>query len=342
LRISYRRLQVIPGKSGRAFDKASLSVQARQLYLAILHGASATDSPVLDELLDFGLVVPLPHGTGGTYMALNPREAGATRRERLLQQVAGAMADVAALPDRLRDLEIAYQVADPEFVRGAVEHVEGVEPINARISEIAAGCTQEVLAAQPGGPRPSETLALSKHRDTAALRRGVAFRTLYHASVRSDRPTAEWTVEMTAEGVHVRTLDEEFIRALVFDRRTAVLQDYTPWLGPGQEPARVLIVHDEGLVHYVAAMFDRDWARAAIWDGVAVARDSALTDMQKSVMRHLATGASQASVASALGISERTVQAELGKMRRTLGYTSTVQMAYELGRQLTLDEASAR
>ncbi|WP_441251218.1 LuxR C-terminal-related transcriptional regulator [Kitasatospora sp. McL0602] len=326
------------------FDSAHLSTEARELYLAILHGAEAPQSAPLGELLEFGLVVPCPNGSANAYIALSPREAANTRRERILQQTAGAMAEAAAIPERFRDLEIAYQITGPDqsdVIRGAVEYIEGVEPINARISQIVAGCTQEVLTAQPDGPRPAATLAMSRHRDIRALRDGLAFRTLYHASVRSDSPTAGWTAEMTSEGAQIRTLDERFMRALIFDRRKAVLQDYTPWTGPGAEPRRAMIIHDEGLVHYVAAMFDRDWSRASVWTGLELPSDSTLTELQVSIMRHLATGAGQATVANELSISERSVQAELGKMRRALGAVSTVQMAYELGRQAGISQQSA-
>lgn len=327
------------GSTIRAFDPAMVSEEARRLYFAILHGTRVEDDcPALRELVEFGLVVPYPHGQDGVYLALDPREAGQTRRERLIQQAAGAMAEAAALPGRLRDLEIAYQITAPEveLQHGAVEYVEGVEPINARISRFVASCRQEMLLAQPDGPRPAETLAMSQQRDRQALQRGVRVRTLYHASVRADSVTARWAAEMTAEGLQLRTLDERFTRALIFDRRMAVVQDYTPWDGPGEEPRRALIVHDEGLAQYVAQMFDRDWSRGAVWNGAEAALDQRLTDLQKSIMRHLATGASQSTVAAELDVSTRTIQNELNKMRLKLGFASTTQMAYALGRQEAL------
>lgn len=327
-----------PG-SPQLLDSSSLSDSARQLYIAILHGASAPDmTDALAELLAFGLVVPHPHDPAARYIALNPQTVAAQRRDKLLAQIAAAMTGAAALPEHMQDLAIAYHIADPHLVRGAVEYVTGVERINARISEIVAACTQELLTAQPEGPRPAETLALALPRDMDAVRRGVAMRTLYRASVRSDAATSAYTVEMTGIGALVRTLDEPFMRALVFDRRKAVIMDYTPWTGPCEEPTRALIVHDEGLVHYVASMFDRDWSRASIWQGEEVRADTTLTELQRAIAQHLATGAGQAAIGTALGISERTVSSQLAEMRRALGCASTPQLAYELGRRAALAE----
>jgi DNA-binding CsgD family transcriptional regulator len=315
----------------------TLSSSARQLYIAVLYGVPVPLSPgdALQELLDFGLVVPYPHGPADRYIALNPLTAATQRRDAAFTQIAAAMTQAAGLPESVQDLSIAYQGVEPASSprRGAVEYVSGVEHINARISELVAACTTELLTAQPGGARPAETLSMALPRDLDAVHRGIAMRTLYRTSVRSDEPTTAWAAEMTKAGAHVRTLDQQFMRALVFDRRKAVIADCTPWTGQGPEPRRALIVHDEGLVQYIAEAYERDWSRASIWRGTEVAAGVQLTEQQRSIMRSLATGHSQAAVGAALGISERSVSAQLAEMRHMLGYASTTQMAFELGRR---------
>lgn len=322
-----------------------LSQGARTVYLAILHDASVSpDDPFLAELLDFGLVVPHPHGPVGQYIPLPPGEVASRRRDMLLRQIAEAMTGTAALPEHLQDLAIAHQArrdqVAPEL--GAVEHLEGVEGINARISELVAQTTTEIHAAQPGGPRPAATLQLSLPRDLDALRRGVAMRTLYEDSVRSDQATADWAAETTAAGAHVRTAAEPFLRMILLDRRWAILRDFTPWVGVGPEPIRALIVHDEGLVAYCGAMFDREWARARVWKGrlgsapTPPAVPDVLTERQREIARHLVAGSSQAAVAAAVGLGERAVQAEIASMRRTLGAGSMVALGWALARQASL------
>ncbi|MFD7410599.1 LuxR C-terminal-related transcriptional regulator [Kitasatospora purpeofusca] len=319
----------------------SLSESARQLYLTILYGvpvASDADE-VLQELLAWGLVVAHPQAVG-QYLPLDPRTVATQRRDQALVRVAEAMQRATALPEHVQDLAIAYQHVAPGGapVRGAVEYVAGLEAINSRISELVATTTTEILTAHPDGPRPAETLALALPRDLDALHRGISMRVLYRTSVRSDGPTSQWALRMTREGARVKTLDQPFVRCILLDRRKAVLEDYTPWTGPGPEPRRVLIVHDEGLVQYVLRAWERDWARGTTWRGEELPAESHLTEVQRAIMRHLATGAGQKAVAEALGMSERSVSAQLAEMRRVLGYESTVQMAYELGRRAALEE----
>ncbi|MER5350559.1 LuxR C-terminal-related transcriptional regulator [Kitasatospora sp. NPDC002551] len=298
-------------------------------------------SEMLQELLAWGLVVAHPQAAG-RYLPLDPRTVATQRRDQALVRIAEQMQHATALPEHVQDLAIAYQHVAPGGapVRGAVEYVAGVEAINARISELVATTTTEILTAHPDGPRPAETLALALPRDLDALHRGITMRVLYRTSVRSDGPTSQWAARMTTEGARVRTLDDAFLRCILLDRRKAVLEDHTPWTGPGPEPRRALIVHDDGLVQYVLRAYERDWDRGTTWRGEEVPPGRHLTEVQRAIMRHLATGAGQKAVAESLGMSERSISGQLAEMRRALGYESTVQMAYELGRQSATEESA--
>lgn len=325
----------------------TLSPEARRLYLAILHTRTAEDAAdrPLAELLAWGLVIPQPDAPGRHYLALSPAEAMRQRRETLLTQISEAMAGAAGLPSEIQDLAIAWQYRPHQPATGrGVEHLQGVDVINARISELIAQTTSEMLTAQPGGPRPAHSLALSLPRDLDALRRGVAIRTLYLDTVRTDDATSTHVRRMTAAGARVRTTSDQFLRALVFDRRAAVLRDYTPWTGEEPEPKRALVVEDEGLVHYVAAMFDREWSRGQSWRGERAvppaSADDPLTPRQQEIARQLAAGAGQAAVAAALHVSERVVQSELSTMRRVLGCSTLPALLFELGRRAGQAERS--
>lgn len=320
----------------RALGSAGLSSAAQTLYLILAHSHPCPDSQeeALRELLDVGLVVPHPHRPDGYYIARDPLEVLAEQRERSYEQIGRAIQAATKLPEILRPLAMAYQRAEPNLVSGAVEYVSGTEAANARLSEIIAGATQELLTAQPNGPRPEATLALSLPRDTAALRRGVAMRTLYRADCRDDDATARWTARITQAGAHVRTLDEQFLRAVIIDRRIAVVADHTP-LPAGSEPIRALILHDPGVVHYACAMFDRDWDRASPWRGDRRARRSPLSDRQRQIMQLLVTGVPQASVAKRLEMRDRAVHAEIASIKELTGCSSLAQMGYWFARHET-------
>jgi DNA-binding CsgD family transcriptional regulator len=319
----------------------SISPEARRLYVAILHThdpVAPEDAAALEELLAFGLAVPHPAAPAGRYIALNPAEAAGQRRDLILTEIAAAMTGAAALPAEVQDLAIAWQYRpNQRTTAGGVEHLDDLSEINGRISELVAQTTREMLTAQPGGPRPAASLAMALQRDLEALRRGVAMRTLYRDTVRSDEPTARWVRETTAVGAQVRTTSSPFLRSLVFDRRVAVLSDHTPWTGRGPEPPRALIIEDEAVVHYVAAMFDHEWSRASVWKGATAtgprAAEEPLTSRQVAIAQQLAAGASQAAVATVLGVSERVVQNELAAMRRATGTASIGALLFELGRR---------
>lgn len=310
----------------------ALSPQAQALYVALAHGHPCPEGQeeFLQELLGYGLVLAHPHppGPGEYYLVRDPREVASERRELIYHQVGNAMAAAATLPEVLRPLTMAYQRVAPQLTQGAVEYVEGMETVNARLSQIVATATEEIQAAQPTGPRSQETLDMAIPRDLAAIGRGVAMRTIYRAECRSHEPTAGYVRKITTAGANVRTLGEGFLRAIIVDRRIAVLADHTPLL-PGRDERRALILHDLGVVLYAAAMFDRDWERATPWRGeVAPEAGADVTERQRSIMQQIVAGAPQASIATTLKVSDRTVNAELAELRRLSGSNSLGQLGY--------------
>jgi DNA-binding CsgD family transcriptional regulator/sugar-specific transcriptional regulator TrmB len=315
-------------------ELTTLSPEAESLYALLAHRVPAPDldSPALAELLAYGLVLPHPHGPTDRFIARDPLEVLTEKRERMYREIGAAMAEASALPERLRHLAVAYQRAEPQLVRGAVEYISGLDTINARLSELVASATQEILAAQPGGPRPADTLALALSRDLAALERGVAMRTLYRMSARQDAATAGHVQRVTVAGAHVRTLDESFLRAIIVDRRTAVVTDHTP-PAPDADPIRALILHDPGVVHYAAQLFDRDWARASVWRGAQLPSDAILTEQQREVIQLLVAGTAQAGIARALNISPRVVNSQIAEIKRVSGANSLAQLGYWWGQQ---------
>ncbi|KDN86700.1 hypothetical protein KCH_15440 [Kitasatospora cheerisanensis KCTC 2395] len=300
----------------------------RQRYLELLHdgNAPAPDDPAIDERLRAaGLIAPNPDAPG-TMLALEPGLAAARRRDTLLAQAGAALQEAASLETEYRDLAVAFSIADPDMVDGAVEYLQGMEQINARIADLIANGTQELLTAQPTGPRVAERLAISENRDTDAIRRGMAMRTIYRTTARSDATTGEWVAHKTALGAHIRTLDEPFSRAIVVDRCRAVLPNLRPWTGAGPEPLRAIVVHDEALARHVAEAFDRDWDRSTPWTGAEEPR-AGLTDLQVAIGRRLAEGMLQPAIARDLEVSSRTVTHQIAQMKVAAGVTTLFQLA---------------
>ncbi|MFD4394624.1 LuxR C-terminal-related transcriptional regulator [Kitasatospora sp. NPDC058478] len=311
--------------AGYALD-SDISTAARELYvlLAISDGfAPDPRSPELSELLAFGLITPHPDRPDGRFLVLNPAHATGRRQAELYRAARDAITAAEALPDSLRDLSISYRSTERPRV-GAVEYLEGTQAINARVSEIIADATQELLTSQPHGPRPRARLDISRHRDLDAIRRGVSMRTLYRATVRTDETTAYWAAQMTSAGGHVRTLDGAFARAIIVDRRSSIID------APGATPdqLRAVIVEDVAVAGYVAAQFDRDWAAAMPWAGNKLQDETrALTDLQISICQLLATGQDQRQIARELDVSHRTVTHQIAQIKEISGTGSIFQLA---------------
>ncbi|WBP89558.1 LuxR C-terminal-related transcriptional regulator [Kitasatospora cathayae] len=312
--------------SGYALD-SDISSTARELYvlLAIADGIAPDPAdPALSELLAFGLITPHPDSpTDGRYLVLNPVHAATRRQAELYRAARDAISAAEALPDTLRDLSISYRSTERPRV-GAVEYLEGTQAINARVSEIIADATQELLTSQPHGPRPRARLDISRHRDLDAIRRGVSMRTLYRATARADETTAYWTAQMTAAGGHVRTLDGAFARSIVVDRRWAIIDD------PASPPdeLRAVFVEDVAVAGYVAGQFDRDWAAAMPWTGGKLrTSERAMSDLQISVCQLLAAGHDQRQIARELNVSHRTVTHQIAQIKEISGAGSIFQLA---------------
>lgn len=312
--------------SGYALDSA-LSAAARELYvlLAISEGvAPHPDDTALSELLAFGLITPHPDQPDDRYLVLDPRHAVARRQAQLYKAARDAITAADALPDALHDLAISYRGTERTRVLGAVEYLEGTQAINARVSEVIADARQELLTAQPHGPRPRARLNISHHRDFDAIRRGVSMRTLYRATARADEATAQRTAQMTAAGGHVRTLDEPFARVIIVDRRCVFIDD--PASPPGELHA--VLVEDEAVAAFAAAQFDRDWARAATWTGhEPTMAEKPLSDLQISICQLLAAGQAQPQIARELDVSHRTVTHQIAQIKEIACVSTIFQLA---------------
>ncbi|OKI22182.1 LuxR C-terminal-related transcriptional regulator [Streptomyces sp. CB03911] len=317
-----------------ADSRPFLTPEARALYLQILSGrdTAPADSPALDQLLGVRLVALDPHRPG-RYQAQDV-QAAVQQWQSSLQTMAGQLlAEATSIPVQLRELTTAYELAHPSREAAGVDYVTGYEAINERLGPLLAGCTQELLTAQPTGPRPAHMLALSYQRDLAVLRRGATMRTIYLPTVRTDGPTSRWAETMTEEGAQIRT-STDFTRVIVIDSRVVVTSVLAPWEGPEPAPDRAMFIVDDGLVRHFKATFERDWRRAAPWDGTrGDVAGAEMTQIQRDILRRLAAGDEQDAAAQALGVTRRTVSAHLARLREATGTRSLPQLLYWWGTQ---------
>ncbi|MFC9325235.1 LuxR family transcriptional regulator [Kitasatospora sp. NPDC057015] len=308
-----------------------LSSGAHTLYLSVIraHGRIARgevdqrDTSQLLELLDIGLLVP-DTDDPSVLVAVDPKQLGSGLSAVWQRQALELLSRAIALPAELNSLAEAFHT--PEPVGGTIEYVRGKALINQRLKHAVASAKEEVLAAQPGGPRPPEALSGSLAGDLEDLRRGVAARTIYHPSTRYHAPTRDYVATITQAGGLFRTLDEPYTRLIVIDRRLAVI--------PVVEDLNLAaFIHDQAVINYLTdEVFERNWNRGLDFNGGRTVPQQVVSRLRQTIVDLLLKGTNHRVIARRLGISERTLARHLAEMREDYNVESLFQLGYILAR----------
>ncbi len=301
-----------------------LDEAARALYLAILERGGRIRStevhgpeiPALHILLKLGLVVRQPYSD--FYAAVSPRSVGARLSVELRASGVRLLAEADETPSRLAELTRAYESAAPQPIgSGAVSYFEeDMANLQQQMTRLEAEA-EEVMAAQPG-ERGEATLAYAAERTAQFLARGGRVRTIYQLMVRSHAPTAGHAARMTGLGARFRILDEPFQRMVIFDRAVAVIP-------AGADHLSAALVEDPFMVGCLVDLFERDWERAE-----RVQWDAAPPDRLTPVGRLLAQGLTQRAIATRLGLSERTVAAQIARLREQCDAETLFQLGWQM------------
>ncbi|MGV9271348.1 hypothetical protein ACWDRR_42675 [Kitasatospora sp. NPDC003701] len=243
----------------------------------------------------------------------------------LIKMAGSFLAEAQSVPYQLTEMASAYRAARPESSRRTgIEFLSGLDVINDRLEALVNSCTRELLTAQPSGPRPADLLAVSYQRDLGVLKRGARMRTIYLPTVRSDGPTARWATTMTEQGAEIRT-GRTFGRAIIVDRRAAVIPVLDPWTVQEVAIEKAVVVTSETLVAAVVGSFERDWAHSEAWDG---APEPELLAIHAGILACLARGMEQDGAAAELGVSRRTVTNRLAELKTMTRSETVAQLLY--------------
>ncbi len=302
---------------------------ARQLYLAILAqggriaagAVAASDEEALRRLVDIGLVMPYP--LDASYTAVSPRAVSDRLGAELRSEATRLLVRAEGLPTVMDGLTRAYDAVPRRTGQaGEAVHIEGHVHIRHRISQLLSDCKDELLTAQPGR-RNASTMALAMQQDLPLLLGGRSLRTLYQPIGAADPAVVEYAVEVSRHGARLKVLDEPFQRMLIFDRSVAVIP-------AADDHTRAAFVSDPAAVAFLAAVFERDWARAETVEWNADASREASSQATDRVGRLLATGLTQRAVATRLGLSERTVAAHISRLRERHDAQTLFQLGWQM------------
>ncbi|MFJ7166368.1 LuxR C-terminal-related transcriptional regulator [Streptomyces globosus] len=280
------------------------------------------------ELTTLGL---LREDTGrpSAYVAVEPESAADRVIAPMERAIRAQRAAVETLRGQLQEYGRIYEERPaPAGGREGVEFIAALSATRAAIAELAAGCETEVLTSQPGGGRRAEVLQEAIARDEAMLERGVSMRTLYQHTARFSQGTREYVERVSQRGAEVRTLDDRFVRLLVFDRKVAVI-------GVEDDPGAAIIVREPNLVHFILSTFELWWVSATPfpleWNNRDVADIS--EQLKQRITLLLSEGLTDQSIATRMGMSVRTCRRHIAEIMDRLGVKSRFQAGYLLGAQ---------
>jgi DNA-binding CsgD family transcriptional regulator len=274
----------------------------------------------LAPLVELGL---LAH-SDGLVVALSPHLAlgrlGEDEASKLLDRERALANLRAAIPD------YAAEERGAELVGSALQPVEvhaGPE-VSAVVDALLRSTTGEVLLIhtvewldRPGWPKQDTLIA----REAAGGRR---VRSIYPTEA-LHRPQWLATVRRWAElGEDVRLLTSPRSRLMVFGVQAALVP--VEW---GSSPTRRVIVRTPGVVDALRLLFDTLWRQSVPLPGTQLAGDRQGTQ----ILRLLAAGAKDETIARQLGLSLRTVRRRVAEQIGELGATTRFQAGVEAARR---------
>ncbi|MFD9677670.1 LuxR C-terminal-related transcriptional regulator, partial [Streptomyces sp. NPDC059981] len=213
----------------------------------------------------------------------------------------------------------------PDTGQDGVTLLPDIETVHTLLQQEAARCRHEVIACQPGDvSRNPANLEPALARDRALLERGIRMRTLQQHSVRFHGPTQAYVAAATALGGQYRTAHELFGRLIVFDETVAFLPaDTTTW--------GAVVVREPHLIAYLRGIFEQAWTHARVFVDAttlgAEALEQAARDIDTTLLRLLAAGLKDETIARRLGLSLRTVRRRVADILERLGAESRFQAA---------------
>lgn len=313
-------------------DTSRLTEAELRTYRRALRGEELPDEePGLASLLARDILFPNTHEPG-TYVPAPSRYLETQLTDAVLKALTGVTAALAAVPAHVRELEAEQQRY--HYSPGPVGTLllRTVPEVNAETIRTIQSAESEILTAQPGH-RKAQVLKGALPRDLQAARRGVTVRTIYRTNGRSNPTQRDWVATMTRAGAQVRTLGEDFLRLIIVDRKHAFFEVYGDD-GTVQQAA-AWYTQDRGVCAVLAAHFWQQWERADPWlpgeaegsagKGVADAKTSRI---QRSIVRGIVAGRSHRQIGENLGLSERTVTAQVSKLREALGLETVPQLTF--------------
>jgi DNA-binding CsgD family transcriptional regulator len=175
----------------------------------------------------------------------------------------------------------------------------------------------EVLSMHAGLTLSAHALQEGRERGRLLCDRGVRLRTIFPRRLAPGGYLVRHFDSLASAGYHIRVADALPARVITFDRCRAVVA-----IDPVDPNAGAIALEGEPFVQSLVAMFEHYWLHAT---EARFSRDDpalTLSPREQAVMRLLATGIKDETIARRLGMSVRTISRIVSDLMRRLGASS--------------------
>jgi DNA-binding CsgD family transcriptional regulator len=220
--------------------------------------------------------------------------------------------------------DLGVDCAVPPGDLSAVRVLRGAARVRARLTDLMAEARVEYLSMQPERTFTPEALRSATPHDRALVDRDLSVLSLGVPPATEDE-TAAHTRELVGRGLRYRERPALPTKLVVVDRRVALVP-----LDPLEPTAGALELSAPGTVQGLIAVFNQQWESSAVLP-VGGPGHPSLSARERSVLRLLAAGLTDAAVAERLDLSVRTVAYTVRGLMEHYGAQNRFQLGLLLG-----------
>ncbi|CRK56197.1 regulatory protein [Alloactinosynnema sp. L-07] len=297
--------------------------------LADLAARFGIDVEVVDKAISALVALGVARRDGaGPVALLSPGAALGELIERIEDALLREHRRVGATRAEVAELAARHERRAGPSADNGIERIEDLGAVRAALEDLSFFTRISVFAVQPGGPQSAEALAASKPLDLRGLRRGLDMRVIYDAAVLSDEVNRAYLRELGEAGAQYRVSDVALERMIVMDGKVAVVP-----IDPADSGKGALIVRQPGLITGFLRLFQRIWDDARELPWVERTTEPDLTDEDRQVLAHMASGGTDDGAARMLGVSVRHLRRRIARLMDRLDAGSRFEAGAEAARR---------
>jgi len=259
-------------------------------------------------------------GAAPRWMAAPPRPSlGA-----LLARRRAELAQVEALVEQLSE---AHEAVSGPGGTDVVEVLKSEDEVPARYRQLLMGSSSEVLHLA----KPPYVTGASASTEAVGVTPGVQMRSVYETDGFTDAVSLRTALRGTGQGGKLRLTSQIPVKLVIFDRAAALLPIWADRPSSGS-----VVVHSPAMVTALVALFESVWERA---EPVSLTRRHDRPDADRGlstsgrdlrtreILRMMAVGMKDETIARILNISRRTLQQHISDAGSLLGARTRFQIA---------------